>query len=70
MTTYPYQPRPFAAQARALCPESSHNGRTECPTCKALETRLTPVTDVLRGVLADADLTITYRRDDECGWDE
>jgi transcriptional regulator with XRE-family HTH domain len=59
-------PRPYAAAARALCPESDpHHDRVWfCTTCRMLEQRLTPISDLLRGVLADADLTVTWRRDE------
>lgn len=52
--------RPFAAQARQMCPESDdHHDRVWfCLTCRALESRLTPITEALKDVLADADLTI------------
>jgi hypothetical protein len=43
-----------------MCPESDehHDGVWFCQTCRALESRLTPITEVLKDVLADADLTI------------
>jgi hypothetical protein len=50
----------FAAQARSLCPESDeHHDRVWfCLTCRMLEQRIQPVSEVLRDVLADADLTL------------
>lgn len=50
----------FAAQARSRCPESpeQHDRVWFCLTCRLLELRLTPVSEVLRDVLADADLTL------------
>ena len=41
-----YNPRPFAAQARALCPETNHDDLWFCTTCLMLEQRLTPITMV------------------------
>lgn len=53
--------RPFAAQARRLCPESAeHHDRVWfCQHCRLLEMRLTPITDVIGDLLDDAGLTIT-----------
>lgn len=50
----------FAAQARNLCPESDeHHDRVWfCMTCYALRKRLEPISDVLRDVLHDAQLTL------------
>lgn len=57
--------RPFAAQARELCPESDehHAAVWFCQTCRLLEMRLTPITDVLGDLLKDAELTVTYHRE-------
>lgn len=59
-------PRPFAAQARTLCPESDeHHARVWfCTTCRMIETRLTPL-HMLPGMaelLADANLTMPTGR--------
>lgn len=57
-----YDPRGYAAQARELCPESDeyHERVWFCGTCRLLEQRLTPVSDVLADALRDAGLTLTY----------
>jgi hypothetical protein len=51
-----------AAQARSLCPESDeHHDRVWfCMTCKMLERRLTPISEVLRDVLWDSDLSVQF----------
>lgn len=43
--------RPYAAQARQMCPETDeHHDRVWfCLTCRGLETRLTPVSEFLAG---------------------
>ncbi|MCV7255669.1 hypothetical protein H7J86_26240 [Mycobacterium hackensackense] len=53
--------RPFAAQARRLCPESDeHHARVWfCETCRLLEMRLTPITTIMRDLLDDDALRIT-----------
>lgn len=58
-------PRPFAERARELCSESDeHHDRVWfCQTCRMLEQRLTPIADALREVLDDADLTVSYPRE-------
>jgi hypothetical protein len=56
--------RPFAAQARALCPDLVHDDQTPCPMCERLEKRLQPVTEALSPFLVDAGLTVTVRRFD------
>lgn len=52
--------RPFAAQARGLCPESveHHDGVWFCQTCRMIEWRLTPVTELLRTMLDDDVLSV------------
>jgi len=56
-----YNPRPFAAQARALCPETNHDDVWFCTTCWMLEQRLTPIHMVpgMAGLLAEFDLSST-----------
>lgn len=51
----------FAAQTRELCPESDehHEKVWFCLTCKALESRLTPISEALADLLADESLTVT-----------
>lgn len=57
--------RPFAAQARQLCPESEeHHAKVWCcETCSLLEMRLTPVTHLIGDLLEDVDLHVTYHRE-------
>jgi hypothetical protein len=56
----------LAQHARLLCPESDdHHIRVPtCAICKAIEQRLTPVTEVLADVLIDANLTVEFHRED------
>lgn len=53
--------RPYAADARRLCPESDehHDHVWFCQTCRLIEMRLTPITDLVGDLLADTDLRIT-----------
>lgn len=55
-------PRPFAEQARRLCPESDehHDKVWFCGHCRMLEQRLTPLHMIpaFKALLADANLTI------------
>lgn len=56
-----------ATQARQLCPESDEHHDTVwfCMTCKGLESRLTPISEVLHDVLDDAALTIRHHWKDQ-----
>ncbi|WP_301119609.1 hypothetical protein [Mycolicibacterium fortuitum] len=56
-------PRPFAARARELCSESDehHDQVWFCTTCRLLEQRLTPISDVLADALKDAALSVTVK---------
>lgn len=49
--------RPYAAQARQMCPESDeHHDRVWfCLTCRGLETRLTPVSEFLAELLSEEE---------------
>lgn len=67
-------PRPFAAQARQLCPESDeHHAKVWfCRTCRMLESRLTPLHDIpgMAEVLTDANLSITVDNRELYGGDQ
>lgn len=56
-------PCAISHRARQLCSESDeHHDRVWfCMTCKAIESRLMPVADVLAPLLKDAGLSITLR---------
>lgn len=62
--------RPFAQRARELCPDNHDEGC--CQHCRLLELRLTPMHMIpgFADLLADANLTVTYRRDLPGGGDE
>lgn len=47
---------------RDLCPESDehHDSVWFCLTCRMIEQRLRPVSEVLKDVLMGADLTVEY----------
>ncbi|MCG7592412.1 hypothetical protein [Mycobacterium sp. PSTR-4-N] len=49
-------------KARQLCGDQHEDGPAGCPTCRMYEARLTPITEIARDVLVDADLTLQYRR--------
>lgn len=56
----------FARTARSLCTEDhdAPDAPWFCPNCRMLEQRLQPISDVLKDVLADADLTPTINWSD------
>jgi len=57
-----YNPRPFAAQARALCPETNHDDLWFSTTCLMMAQRLTPITMVpgMAWLLAELPPTTGY----------